>query len=86
MPPATSAPRTEMVKLVLDKMRTQDEVDDRYVIVGSSCSWPYRNLIGTRSSEAVEAFRHVARWIPRSISPFLDVNAAMCTVFSDDEL
>ena len=38
-----------------------------------------------RSSEAVGAFWHVARWIPCSISPFLDLNAAMCAALPSDE-
>ena len=42
-------------------------------------------LIVTRSSEAVEAFRHVARWISHSISPLLDMNAAMCAALPSDE-
>ena len=79
MPPAA---RTEMVMLILTRMRTQEEGADRYVAV--NCHVP--GLIISRSSEAVEAFRTVARWIPCSISPFLDMNAAMCAALpSDDE-
>jgi len=79
MPPAA---HTEMVSLILTRMRMREEGTDRYVAV--DCRVP--GLIISRSSEAMEAFWTVAQWITHSISPFLDMNAAMCAALpSDDE-
>ena len=75
------AAHTEMVTFVLDKMLTQDAESDRYVAVAHHV----HGLIMTRLSEAVDAFRHVARWIPHSISPFLDMNSAMYAALPSDE-
>lgn len=60
-------------------MLMQDTESDRYVTVAHHVP----GLIMTG------AFRHVARWIPSSISPFLDMihmNSAICAALSSYEL
>ena len=81
-PEAPEAPQAPppLVTLVVQKMCSQEE-DDQYV----SIFFCVPGLTIIRSSEAVEVFRHVARWIPRSISPFLDINATMNAAIPTDE-
>jgi hypothetical protein len=79
LPAAPAHPK--MVTLVLERMCTQEDDNDRYVSKVSVC---VPGLIILRSSEAMEAFWHVAHWILHSISPFLDMNAAMCAAFASD--
>jgi hypothetical protein len=50
------------------------------VITGNRPKFHYR------SSEALQIFQGVARWIPRAISPFMDLHGAMCAALpSEDE-
>jgi hypothetical protein len=78
-----SSDHSEIVNAVVERMRAMEEDDDRYI--NRTSVVPELILVIFRSSEAVEAFRHVARWIPRSISPFLDLNAAMFAALPSDE-
>ena len=34
--------------------------------------------LAPRSLEARQTFQGIARWIPRAISPFMDLHGAMC--------
>ena len=80
-PEPAPRPPSEVVSLVLESMRLNDVQDDKYVLFFFSVP----GLIIIRLTDAVEIFRHVARWIPQSISPFLDLNATLFATFPSDE-
>ena len=85
MPSSASA---DMVTSVVERMLREDGNDDRYIDTRNfRCRVPNRDCNNqvNGSSRDISACHDVARWIPRSISPFLNLTAAMLAALPSDE-